>query len=96
MRTLAPLRPHEGLICRVARGLRSAGALSGDDIDALVHGSCVVRAKSPRQIAAAFVFAKRRLPLTPSLWSLDPPLQYSWPDFKASAVFIQLSGISGV
>jgi hypothetical protein len=36
-RTLALLRPHEGLICRVARGLRSAGALSGDEIDALVY-----------------------------------------------------------
>jgi hypothetical protein len=34
--TMGLLRPHEGSICRVARGLRSAGALSGDEIDALV------------------------------------------------------------
>jgi hypothetical protein len=37
--TMALLRPHEGLIRRIARGLRSALALSGDDIDALVFAS---------------------------------------------------------
>jgi hypothetical protein len=37
--TMGLLRPHEGLICRVARGLRSAGWLSGDEINALVFAS---------------------------------------------------------
>ena len=36
--TMGLLRPHEGLICRVASGLGSAGALSGDEIDVLMHG----------------------------------------------------------
>jgi hypothetical protein len=34
--TMGLLRPHEGLICRFSRGLRSAAALSDDEIDALM------------------------------------------------------------
>ena len=37
--TMGLLRPHEGLICRVARGLVSSLALAGDEIDALVFAS---------------------------------------------------------
>ena len=37
--TMGLLRPHEGLICRVARGLVSSLALTGDEIDALVFAS---------------------------------------------------------
>ena len=35
--TVGLLRPHEGLICRVARGLKRAELLDGGEIDALVH-----------------------------------------------------------
>ena len=34
--TMGLLRPHEGLICRFSRRLRSAAALSDDEIDALM------------------------------------------------------------
>ena len=37
--TMGLLRPHEGLICRVARRLVSSLALTGDEIDALVFAS---------------------------------------------------------
>jgi hypothetical protein len=34
--TMGLLRPHEGLICRVARRLMRAQLLDGDEIDALM------------------------------------------------------------
>ena len=38
-RTMGLLRPHEGLVCRIARRLVSSLALTGDEIDALVFAS---------------------------------------------------------
>ena len=57
--TMGLLRPHEGLICHVARGLRSEAALSGDEIDALMARSLNERGKPFAAKSVASMLASR-------------------------------------